>query len=217
MASYITFLGLVFQAQLQLKQEFRAIRTSLLRAAYRVLNSIMCTVLIKPRISRIQIIQHIDLTLLFSLLLPKERFHKTWMPLFCSEKKNLYEPEHSNESMTCAELLINNELLPSAKHFDRTTKVSSSSPENVMWIEELQSQSKSVLGHFAVFLHSQYWCTRFGELIAINTIGKTRWRARSKKQKTALGGSVPTIFLYESVARNCRTLVSFRWVPWKAL
>ena len=92
------------------------------------------------------------------------------MRLFFSEKKNLYEPEHLNESMTCAELLVNNELLPSPKHFDRTTKVSSSSPENVMWIEvieELQSQSKSVLGHFAVFLHSQYWCTRFGELIAI--------------------------------------------------
>ena len=30
-ASYITFLGLVVQVELQLKQEFRAIRTSLLR------------------------------------------------------------------------------------------------------------------------------------------------------------------------------------------
>ena len=40
------------------------------------------------------------------------------------QKKKLYEPEHLNESMTCAELLVNNELLPSAKHFDRTTKVS---------------------------------------------------------------------------------------------
>lgn len=40
------------------------------------------------------------------------------------QKKKLYEPAHLNESMTCAELLVNNELLPSAKHFDRTTKVS---------------------------------------------------------------------------------------------
>ena len=57
---------------------------------------------------------------------------------------------------------------------------------------EQQSQSK-LLGHFTVFLPSQCWCARFGELIAINNIGRTRRRARS--EKTALGGSVPTIFV----------------------
>lgn len=46
------------------------------------------------------------------------------MPLYFSQKKKRYEPEHLNESMSSAELLVNNELLPSAKHFDRTTKVS---------------------------------------------------------------------------------------------
>ena len=56
-----------------------------------------------------------------------------------------------------------------------------------------QSQSK-FLGQFAVFLPSQCWCARFGELTAMNNIVRTSRRARSKKKKTVLGGSVPTIF-----------------------
>ena len=35
--------------------------------------------------------------------------------------------------------------------------------------------------HFTVFLPSQCWCARFGELTAINNIGRTRRRARSRK------------------------------------
>ena len=59
---------------------------------------------------------------------------------------------------------------------------------------ELQSQLK-LLRHFAVFLHSQCWCARFGEFTAINNIGRTRRQARSKK--TALGGCVWTIFVLD--------------------
>ena len=59
---------------------------------------------------------------------------------------------------------------------------------------DLQSQS-NFLGHFAVFLPSQCWRARFGELTAIINIGRTRRRARSKK--TVLGGSVPTIFVWD--------------------
>jgi len=46
----------------------------------------------------------------------------------------------------------------------------------------LQSQSKLV-GHFALFLLSQCWCARFGELTAINHIGRTRRWARKEKQR----------------------------------
>ena len=63
---------------------------------------------------------------------------------------------------------------------------------------KLQSQLK-LLGHFAVFLPSQCWCARFGELTVINNIGRTRRRA--KTENTALGGSVPTIFV-ETVVNN---------------
>ena len=59
---------------------------------------------------------------------------------------------------------------------------------------ELQSQLK-LLGHFAVFLRSQCWCARFGEFTAINKIERTRRQARSKK--TALGGSIWTIFVWD--------------------
>ena len=41
----------------------------------------------------------------------------------------------------------------------------------------LQSQSK-LLGYFSVFLPSQCWCARFGELTAINNIGRTRRRGK---------------------------------------
>ena len=47
---------------------------------------------------------------------------------------------------------------------------------------QLQSQSKLNMGHFAVFMPSQSWCTRFGELTVINNIWRTRRRARGKKQ-----------------------------------
>ena len=63
---------------------------------------------------------------------------------------------------------------------------------------KLQSPLK-LLGHFAVFLPSQCWCARFGELTAINNIGRRRRRA--KTEKTALGGSVPSIFV-ETVVIN---------------
>ena len=56
---------------------------------------------------------------------------------------------------------------------------------------QLQSQPK-LLGHFAVFLPSQCWRTRFGKLTLITNIGRTRRWARS--EKTALGGRVPTYF-----------------------
>ena len=36
----------------------------------------------------------------------------------------------------------------------------------------LESQAK-LLGHFTVFLPSQCWCARFGELTAIHNIGRT--------------------------------------------
>ena len=45
----------------------------------------------------------------------------------------------------------------------------------------LQSQSK-LLGHFAVFLPSQCWRARFGELTVITNIGRMRRWARSEKQ-----------------------------------
>ena len=63
---------------------------------------------------------------------------------------------------------------------------------------KLQSQLK-LLGHFAVFLPPQCWCARFGELTAINNIGRTRRPA--KTEQTALGGSVPSIFV-ETVVNN---------------
>ena len=62
------------------------------------------------------------------------------------------------------------------------------------WDKILQSQLK-LLGHFAVFLRSQCWCARFGEFTAINKIERTRRQARSKK--TALGGSIWTIFVWD--------------------
>ena len=55
-----------------------------------------------------------------------------------------------------------------------------------------QSQSK-FLGQFAVFLPSQCWCARFGELTAINNIVKTSRRARSKK-KNSVGWKCPNYF-----------------------
>ena len=63
---------------------------------------------------------------------------------------------------------------------------------------KLQSQLK-LLGHLAVFLPSQCCCARFGELTVINNIGRTRRRA--KTEKTALGGSVSSIFV-ETVVIN---------------
>ena len=44
-------------------------------------------------------------------------------------------------------------------------------------------------------LLAQCWCARFGELTAIKNIGRRRRRARTKQ--TALGGSVPTIFVWD--------------------
>ena len=63
----------------------------------------------------------------------------------------------------------------------------------------VQSQSK-LLGHFAVFLPSQCWCARFGDLTAINNIGRTRRWARSKKKQGWV--EVSQLLLSETVA-NC--------------
>ena len=60
--------------------------------------------------------------------------------------------------------------------------------------EPVQSQSK-LLGQFAIFLPSQCWCARFDELNAITIIGRTRKSRRARSEKTALGGSIPTIFI----------------------
>ena len=53
-----------------------------------------------------------------------------------------------------------------------------------------QSQSK-LFGRFAVFLPSQCWYARFGELTAINNIGRTRRRARSRN---SVGWKGPNYF-----------------------
>ena len=44
----------------------------------------------------------------------------------------------------------------------------------------VHSQSK-LFGHLTVFLPSQCWCARFGELTAINNFGRRRRWARTKK------------------------------------
>ena len=70
----------------------------------------------------------------------------------------------------------------------------------------------------AVFLRmpSQCWYTEFGELTAINKIGRTRRWARS--WKTASGGSVPTIFAgdcgssYDSKLWQRKVKLLRRWV-----
>ena len=68
----------------------------------------------------------------------------------------------------------------------------------------------------AVFLPSQCWYTRFGELTAINKIGRTRRWARS--WKTASGGSVPTISAgdcgssYDSKLWQRKVKLLRRWV-----
>ena len=53
-----------------------------------------------------------------------------------------------------------------------------------------ESQSK-LLGHLTVFLPSQCWCATFGELTAMNNIGRTRRRARSKN---STGWKCPNYF-----------------------
>ena len=48
------------------------------------------------------------------------------------------------------------------------------------WTSVIQQSQSKLLGRFAVFLPSQCWCARFGELTAITNIGRTRRRARSR-------------------------------------
>ena len=68
----------------------------------------------------------------------------------------------------------------------------------------------------AVFMPSQCWYTEFGELTAINKIGRTRRWARS--WKTASGGSVPTISAgdcgssYDSKLWQRKVKLLRRWV-----
>ena len=54
---------------------------------------------------------------------------------------------------------------------------------NVLIYFYRKSKQSKLLGHFAVVLPTQCWCTRFGELTAINNIGRTRRRARSEKKE----------------------------------
>ena len=51
----------------------------------------------------------------------------------------------------------------------------------------------------AVFLPSQCWWARFGELPVINNIGRTRrWaKVKKKKKNSELSGSVPAIFVWD--------------------
>ena len=55
-------------------------------------------------------------------------------------------------------------------------------------------------------------CKR-GELTATNNFGRTMRRARSKKKKTALGGSVKTVFVWDFWRRNLRNLKSCGQIP----
>ena len=57
---------------------------------------------------------------------------------------------------------------------------------------KLQSQSKW-LGRFGVSLSPQCWCTRFGDRTAINNF--ERDEGSTRREKTAFGLSVPTIFV----------------------
>ena len=54
---------------------------------------------------------------------------------------------------------------------------------NVLIYFYRKSKQSKLLGHFAVVLPTQCWCTRFGELTAINNVGRTRRRARSEKKE----------------------------------
>ena len=68
--------------------------------------------------------------------------------------------------------------------------------DNLVNQSEQQSQSR-LLGHLTVFLPSQCWCARFGELTAINNIGRTRRRARSEIKLRWV--DVSQLFLSETV------------------
>ena len=80
----------------------------------------------------------------------------------------------------------------------RSFKFSEMQSKSARVVKAYSLQSK-LLERFAVFLPSQCWCVRLGELTAINNIGRTRRWARTEKRKnknkTALGGSAPTIFV----------------------
>ena len=54
------------------------------------------------------------------------------------------------------------------------------------WTSAIQQSQSKLLGRFAVFLPSQCWRARFGELTAINNIGRTRRRARSRRLNLGL-------------------------------
>ena len=77
---------------------------------------------------------------------------------------------------------------------------------------KLQSQSK-LLGHFCDFSSPQYWCTRFGDWIAINNIGRERGSTGREKNGFAL--SVPTIFVWDC---GCdKDTVLFFKIKWQAI
>ena len=77
-----------------------------------------------------------------------------------------------------------------------------------------QSQSK-LLGHLLVFLPSQCWCARFGELTAINNIIRENKEIGQKWKKKQRWVEVSQPFLSETVAiitahfnimSNCKTV-----------
>ena len=59
------------------------------------------------------------------------------------------------------------------------------------WTSMIQHSQSKLLGRVAVFLPSQCWCARFGELAAITKIGRTRRRARSRN---SVGSKGPNYF-----------------------
>ena len=77
-------------------------------------------------------------------------------------------------------------------HLCLSPKVYSIGDKRILRIN-LESQAK-LLGHKTVFLPSQCWCARFGELTAIHNIGRT-----IKKQHLV---EVSLLFLSETVGRN---------------
>ena len=62
------------------------------------------------------------------------------------------------------------------------------------FISILQSQSK-LPGDFTVSSPSQCWCSRFGELSAINNIQSVTGGDWPEVKKRGFGGSVRTIFV----------------------
>ena len=108
-------------------------------------------------------------------------------------------------------------------HLCLSPKVYSIGDKRILRIN-LESQAK-LLGHKTVFLPSQCWCARFGELTAIHNIGRT-----IKKQHLV---EVSLLFLSETVGKNPLNLnfisnwnmymwyilyhIRWQWLKWSCL